>query len=459
MSNQNKEWTWQEISKHNRRDSCWIYVEDDVYDVTPWLSKHPGGESLVLLFAGRDCTEAMRAYHPFTDKPYDVLEKLKIGKLKGPSELVRWSPDTGFYKTVRQRCAEYFKKRKIDPIQQTPTYEICRFFLLALYLGGECINMTLFREWGVPLFIRVLVSCLLGVVAVLIALNIGHMSSHVPVFHKPTFNYFLGWFSFDVCAGLAFDTWLHEHLVGHHQYTNIITIDPNAPESHGEDALFRASPNQKWYKHFYYQFVWVPLLAFFVVIDYRLSPYRYWTKGYRKEVRVNHEFLTTRALMLFTLGKLLWFSHAFILPVFVYGLPVWEVVLLMIFGDLAAGYYIGINFPANHITNKVDWPVATKDEKGGLHMGSEWAVAQIATCKDYAYDSWFFSHILGALNNHSCHHLFPAMHHSYYAEIYPIVKQTAKEWNVKLPDVGTYADLVYDFVRNLYDLGSDTHCF
>jgi len=29
--------------------------------------------------------------------------------------LVRWKPDTGFYKDVRQRCGDYFKKKALIP--------------------------------------------------------------------------------------------------------------------------------------------------------------------------------------------------------------------------------------------------------------------------------------------------------------------------------------------------------
>jgi len=456
MSGNKNEWTWQEISKHDRRDSAWMYVGDNVYDVTPWMSKHPGGEQLILLFAGRDCTEAMRAYHPFTEKPSGILEKLKIGKLKGPSEVVRWNPDTGFYKTIRDRCTEYFKKNKINPFQQNFMYEFTRMLLLVIYPLGGYLNLGVFQKWGVPFFVRLIFSCFLGLTAVLIALNISHMCSHQPLFRKPKLNYFLGWFAFDALSGLSFDLWLHEHVVGHHQYTNIITIDPNVPEGHGDEAMFRSSPNQKWYKRFYYQFLWVPLSAFIVLIEYRLAFYRYWFKGYRKEIRVNSEFLGVSSLALFLLGKFLWILRVLYLPVVYCNVPIWEALVQLAVSDMTAGYFVGINFAANHVTNKVDWPVARKDEKtGGLHMDSEWAISQVKTCKDYAYESWFFSHILGALNNHSCHHLFPPLHHSYYAEIYPIVKQTAKEWDVKLPDVGTYGELVYDFVKNLWDLGSE----
>ena len=54
---QEREYTWQEISKHNSADSAWIYVNDHVYDVTKFVDRHPGGRDMILLMAGRDLTD------------------------------------------------------------------------------------------------------------------------------------------------------------------------------------------------------------------------------------------------------------------------------------------------------------------------------------------------------------------------------------------------------------------
>ncbi|ETO16594.1 hypothetical protein RFI_20745 [Reticulomyxa filosa] len=335
-------------------------------------------------------------------------------------------------------------------------------------------------EWGVPLLIRMLLAIPWGICAVMIAVNVGHMASHVPTFHAPTLNRLLGWFSFDVCLGLSWKMWLHEHVVGHHQYTNIITIDPNAPEGHGDEALYRSSPNQRWFTRFTYQYIWLPLISFLLITEYRVASIRYWSKGFRKEIRVNREFLGLEAFVTFFLGKFLWFYRVYYIPIAWWGRPIGETILLVLFSETIAGYFVGtlnamfifiyfifknkvqlkhrtcITFPANHITDKVDWPTMTKDEKTQeMKIDAEWAVMQIQTCKDYSPESWVFSHVFGALNNHSCHHLFPAMHHSYYAQIYPIVKQTAKEYKVKLPDVAGYLDLVYDYVNNLRVLADE----
>jgi len=47
-----------EVSDHCDSNSCWIIVNNKVYDVTRFLRKHPGGEDIILEHAGRDATSA-----------------------------------------------------------------------------------------------------------------------------------------------------------------------------------------------------------------------------------------------------------------------------------------------------------------------------------------------------------------------------------------------------------------
>lgn len=48
--------TRDEVSQHRTRDDCWIIVRGEVYNVTSWLDKHPGGAKLLLNHAGEDVT-------------------------------------------------------------------------------------------------------------------------------------------------------------------------------------------------------------------------------------------------------------------------------------------------------------------------------------------------------------------------------------------------------------------
>lgn len=52
-----------EVMKHNTLDDCWIAIEGQVYDVSGFLRKHPGGAARILRYAGSDATSAFRQIH------------------------------------------------------------------------------------------------------------------------------------------------------------------------------------------------------------------------------------------------------------------------------------------------------------------------------------------------------------------------------------------------------------
>ncbi|KZT00571.1 cytochrome b5 [Laetiporus sulphureus 93-53] len=58
-----KKWSLQQVAQHNTASSCWIIIENKVYDVTEFLPIHPGGVRLLLNFAGRDATAAFKPFH------------------------------------------------------------------------------------------------------------------------------------------------------------------------------------------------------------------------------------------------------------------------------------------------------------------------------------------------------------------------------------------------------------
>ena len=47
-----------EYSKHSTESDCWVTYKGEVYDVTTWLPKHPGGVKAISRFCGIDGFEA-----------------------------------------------------------------------------------------------------------------------------------------------------------------------------------------------------------------------------------------------------------------------------------------------------------------------------------------------------------------------------------------------------------------
>ncbi|KAL5230148.1 hypothetical protein ABZP36_028924 [Zizania latifolia] len=60
-----RSYTKEEISAHNTRTDCWVIIKDKVYDVTPYVEEHPGGDA-ILNNAGGDSTEGFFGRLPFT---------------------------------------------------------------------------------------------------------------------------------------------------------------------------------------------------------------------------------------------------------------------------------------------------------------------------------------------------------------------------------------------------------
>ncbi|BGP03112.1 Ceramide very long chain fatty acid hydroxylase SCS7 [Rhodotorula toruloides] len=85
-----------EVEKHNTAKDCWVVHNNRVYDVSQFLEDHPGGDDLILNWAGKDITEVMQdpIEHSHSDSAYQVLDEYQIGRL-GQEECIT-NPDFEF---------------------------------------------------------------------------------------------------------------------------------------------------------------------------------------------------------------------------------------------------------------------------------------------------------------------------------------------------------------------------
>ncbi|KAL1304109.1 hypothetical protein AAFC00_000541 [Neodothiora populina] len=52
-----------DVSSHNKTDSLWIIVDEDVYDLTKFQDEHPGGKKILQRVAGKDAGKQFWKYH------------------------------------------------------------------------------------------------------------------------------------------------------------------------------------------------------------------------------------------------------------------------------------------------------------------------------------------------------------------------------------------------------------
>lgn len=74
-------YTMTQVATHKNAASCWTVISGTVYDLTQWISEHPGGEDAILSICGIDGSEAFNNQHGGEQKQADILATYKIGRL------------------------------------------------------------------------------------------------------------------------------------------------------------------------------------------------------------------------------------------------------------------------------------------------------------------------------------------------------------------------------------------
>jgi cytochrome b involved in lipid metabolism len=70
-----------EVKKHDSATSCWSIVYEKVFDLTKWISKHPGGAEKIRAICGKDGTSSFEKQHTGDGGATNQLANYFLGKL------------------------------------------------------------------------------------------------------------------------------------------------------------------------------------------------------------------------------------------------------------------------------------------------------------------------------------------------------------------------------------------
>ena len=73
--------TMTQVRANNTARSCWTVIDGVVYDLTKWISNHPGGSGAILFLCGTDGTNAFSAQHQNQARPAIRLDTYRLGSL------------------------------------------------------------------------------------------------------------------------------------------------------------------------------------------------------------------------------------------------------------------------------------------------------------------------------------------------------------------------------------------
>ncbi|XP_072393737.1 cytochrome b5-related protein-like isoform X2 [Diabrotica undecimpunctata] len=175
-------------------------IHDNIYDLTKFVNKHPGGSDWLVLTKGTDITEAFEVHH-LTELPNEVLKKYFVKNAVTERNSPFTFEENGFYRTL---------KKKIQPVLKNGSkrsYTKSKFFTDFLLVLSFLFSIFAVKFWNFGL--GVFGGVFLGMVTVA-AHNYFHMKD----------NFRMYYFQFSL---LQVREWRISHALSHHLYTNTIT--------------------------------------------------------------------------------------------------------------------------------------------------------------------------------------------------------------------------------------------
>ncbi|MEO6133588.1 MAG: acyl-CoA desaturase [Ginsengibacter sp.] len=341
---------------------------------------------------------------------------------------------SSFSEEVKREVGDYFKKNNISQFAN-------KEMLWKLYFWISFWIVS----WGATIYFKdfFMVAFCIGIMHMfshlMIAFNIAHDANHFALFKSRKANNFFSYFM--EALGCSKKMWVIAHNQEHHSFINIQKYDNNIDGY----KLLRLTPEDKWYKHHKYQWLYATAIYGFATLNYITFRDVKMIIKYVKEGKVK---LSTRFLSEFILFKLAYYSYIFIIPIFVFNVSFGLIISWFLAGHFINGIFLVYVFLTGHLTEETSYPQVENSS-----VSNNWAVHVIQTTGDYAPKSSAFGWLIGNLNFHVAHHLFPKICHVHYKKISPIIKEVAIKHGYGYREIPTFYDALKSHFVLLKSLG------
>ena len=345
-----------------------------------------------------------------------------------------------FFQTLNQRVNQYFKEKKIAKTGNWKLYlkTIVMFtILIAPFVLILSLNIS---DW-----FKLLLTILIGIGMAGVGMNVMHDGNHGSFSKYPWINKLMG-SSIYMLAGNVFN-WKIQHNILHHTYTNI--------KDHDEDleagVVLRFSKHAEWKPHHRFQHLYFVLLyglltlKWAIISDFvKLTRYQEMNISYANSRSLSYQWVGL------IISKIVYFSFWIVLPIFVFNIVWWKVLVGFFVMHYTAGLILSLVFQLAHVIGEADMPLP--DSKTG-DMKNSWAVHQLKTTVNFSTKNRIINWFTGGLNHQIEHHIFPHISHIHYTKISKIVKQTACEFNLPYNEYKTTRSAIFSHFKFLKQMG------
>jgi len=406
-----------------RSDSNRIIIEGYTYSVKDLSKIHPGGPLFLEMFSGQDATNAFMSYH---------RRKFPHHKYYGMKEFSIKPNDEWYDKDYLELCE---KVAHVIPLHKS--FAPLSYYIKIFVLLGSAISLEYYMHYYIVY--KWYLAAFMGLLYALIGLNIQHDANHGAISRHFWVNRILG-LTQNWIGGSAI-SWIHQHVVQHHIFTNDIRYDPDISGT----RLLRLNPIREWQPYYSLQYIYffalIGLYGWTAIFDFIRDVWtginytkmsQYVVKQRRFDLLCSCIFITR------------WVAFPIYQTQSIY--TIIQISPMMI----VAGYYLAFFFILSHnFVGTKFWEICD-DRKGFLYR-------QVTSSSNVGGEWLCF--LNGGLNYQIEHHLFPRMNHTHYPKVAPIVKEFCKEKNIPYLHFDSITENLQSTIQHLYDLGNEDYYY
>ena len=253
--------------------------------------------------------------------------------------------------------------------------------------------------------------------------------------------------AYELMTGLSSVIWIHQHVLGHHPFTNVMDLDPDIIQTN--PGPVRIHESQPWWSYYALQsYYWIPLYSQLVFSRRASEWHNLFVDRKFKSISINPLPAKEYAYGLLALTSFLTLHILIPSTLLSHSLP--RIIALYALCDAFWSLYLMLVFQASHVNDEVAWPKA--DAQSQM---DDWAKLQIESSMDFAHGSTLTTFLVGSLNYQAVHHLFPHISQYYYPALAPIVMATCQKHGVAYNVRGSLYEALALHIGRLVNLGKE----